>query len=53
MRLRTLGRRFEDADSTMTYGLVKLRGDNAIPIMQEEAVGVIRWEGCAQLSQCP
>jgi hypothetical protein len=37
----------------MAYVWVELRRENAIPIMQEETVGVIRWDGCAQLLQCP
>jgi len=28
----------------MAYVLVELRRANAIPIMQEETVGVIRWD---------
>lgn len=51
--LRTLGQRFEDSESKMAYVGVELRRENAIPIMQEETVGVIRWDGCAQLLQCP
>jgi hypothetical protein len=47
--LGTLRWCFEDAQAQATDMLVKLRGENAVPIMQEETVGVIRWDGFAQL----
>jgi hypothetical protein len=39
--------RFEDSQAQVTDMLVKLRGENAVPVMQKETVGVIRWEGFA------
>src|SRR5437763_305574 len=51
--LGTLRWRFEGAQAQVTDMLVKLRRENAVPIMQEETVGVICWDGFAQLLQCP
>ena len=47
--LGTLRWCFEDSQAQATDMLVKLRGENAVPIMQKETVGVIRWDGFAQL----
>ena len=51
--LGTLRWCFKDSQAQVTDMLVKLRGENAVPIMQEETVGVIRGDGFAQLLQCP
>jgi hypothetical protein len=51
--LRTLGRRFEDPESKMIYVLVELPGKNTVPVMDKETIGVIRWDGFAQLLQGP
>jgi len=53
MGLGTLRWCFEDSQAQATDMVVKLRGDNAVPIMQEETVSVIRWDGFTQLLQCP
>jgi hypothetical protein len=45
--------RFEDSQAQVSNMLVKLRGENAVPIMQEETVSVISWDGFAQLLQYP
>ena len=51
--LRALGRRFEDPESKVLYAAVELRREDAIAIMEEKAIVMIRWDGFAQLLQCP
>ena len=51
--LGTLGRRFEDPESKVLYAAVKWRREDAIAIMEEKAIGMIRWDGFAQLLQGP
>jgi hypothetical protein len=49
----TLRWRFEDAQAQVTDMLVKLRGENAVPIMKEETVAMMRRDGFAQLLERP
>ena len=51
--LGTLGRRFEDPESKMVDVLVELLGENAVAVMQQEVVVVIRWYGFAPLLERP
>ena len=51
--LGALGRRFEDPESKVVYVLVKLLGENAVAVMQQEAVTMVRGDGFAQLPQGP
>jgi hypothetical protein len=41
----TLGRCFEDPESKVVYVLVKLLGENAVAVMQEEAVAMVSGDG--------
>ena len=51
--LGTLGRRFENLEPQMADVLVELRGENAVAVMQQEVVAVVRWYGFAQLLERP
>ena len=53
VRLGTLGWRFQDPESEVLYAAVKLRREDAIAIMDEEAIAMVRWDRFAQLLQCP
>src|SRR5215470_18240566 len=49
--LKTLERRFEDPESKVLYAAVELRREDAIAIMEEKAIVMIRWDCFAQLLQ--
>ena len=51
--LGALGRRFEDPESKVLYAAVELRREDAIAIMEEKAIVMIRWDCFAQLLQGP
>ena len=51
--LRTLGWGFRDLEPEVLYAAVELRREDAIAIMEEEAIIMVRWERFAQLLQCP
>ena len=51
--LRTLRRRFEHPESQVAYALVELLREDAVAVMDEEAVGMVRWNRFAQLLQRP
>ena len=51
--LGALGRRFEDPESKMVYVLVELLGENAVAVMQQEAVAMGSGDGFAQLLERP
>ena len=51
--LRTLGRGFHDPEPEVLYAAIELRREDAIAIMDEEAVAMVRWDRFAQLLQCP
>jgi hypothetical protein len=53
IRLRTLGRRFENSESKVVYVLVKRLRDNAVAVMHEKPVAVVSWNGLTQLLQRP
>ena len=53
VRLWTLGWSFQDPEPEVLYAAVKLRREDAIAIMEEEAIAMVRWERFAQLLQCP
>ena len=49
IRLGTLPWRFQDPQSHVAYVLVELMRENAIAVMDQEAVGVVRWDCFVQL----
>ena len=49
IRLRALGRGFEDPEPQVTNVLVEVLRENAIPVMEEETVAMVRRERFAQL----
>jgi len=51
--LETLRWRFEDSRAYVTDILVKLRGENTIPVVQKKTVAMVRWERFAQLLKRP
>ena len=51
--LRVLWWGFQHREPQVPDALVELPGENIIPVMDEEAIGVISWDGFAQLLQCP
>ena len=51
--LRALWRCFQDPQPQMAHLLIELWGEDAVPIMDQEAVGVVRWDRVAQLLQGP
>jgi hypothetical protein len=53
IRLGTLRWRFQDPQSHVAYALVELMRENAVAVMDQEAVGVVRWDCFAQLLQGP
>src|SRR5262249_53750180 len=53
IRLRSPHRCLEHPQPQMTYALVKLRGENAVPIMQKEAVAMVSRDRCAELVEGP
>ena len=40
-------------ESQVVYTLVELRGEDAIPVMEEEAIAMVSWDRFAQLLQRP
>lgn len=44
---------FQDPEAQVPYALVELSGENTVPVMDEEARGVICWHRFAQLLQGP
>ncbi len=44
IRLGTLRWRFQDPQSHVAYVLVELMRENAVAVMDQEAVGVVRWD---------
>ena len=53
IRLRALRRRFEHLQAQVTYMLVKLRGENAVPVMDQKTVAMVGWQRFAQLLERP
>ena len=53
IRLRALWRSFQYCKSQVPDVAIEVLGENTIPIMDEEAVGVIGRDGFAELLQCP
>jgi hypothetical protein len=53
IRLGTLRGRFQDPQSQVAYVLVELMRENAVVVMDQKAVGVVRWDRVAQLLQGP
>jgi hypothetical protein len=51
--LRALRWRFEDSQAQVTNTLVKLRGENAVPVVQEKTVAMMRRDRFAQLLERP
>ena len=45
--------RFEYTQSHVCNGSIELGRENAITVMDEKAVAMIRWDGFSQLLQCP
>jgi hypothetical protein len=53
VRLRTLRGRFQDLQPQVPYALVEVLGEDAVPVMEEEAVAMIRWNRFAELLERP
>ena len=53
IRLRTLGWGFQHPQPQVSYALVELQGENAVPVKQQETIAVVRWDGFTQLLECP
>jgi hypothetical protein len=53
IRLRSLWWRFHDSEPQVADALVKLWGEDAVPVMDQEALGVVTWERFAQLLERP
>src|SRR5712691_7392069 len=53
IRLGTLWRRFQDLQSQVAYALIKLLGENAVAVMNQEAVGMVSGNRFAQLLEDP
>ena len=51
--LGALRRRFQDPQSQVTYALIKLLGENAVAVMEQETVGMVSGNCFAQLLQGP
>lgn len=52
-RLRCLWWRVQDPQSQVPDALIKLQGEDAIPVMQEKAIGVVSRDRLAQLLHGP
>jgi hypothetical protein len=53
IRLRTLGRGFQHPKSQVAYAVVERRREDTISVMDEETIGMVRWNRFTQLLQRP
>jgi hypothetical protein len=53
IRLWTLERGFQHLESQVAYAAFQLRREDTVSVMDEEAIGVVRWDCFPQLLQCP
>ena len=51
--LRCSDRRSQDFQTQILYGLIHFFGEDAVPIMDQEAIAVIARNGFAELLRCP